>query len=285
MQRIPRKHPRHAPASHRIARGRTRHAPPSHLIPRDHPRYVSLKIRQKMVAGLASGIAAPEGLLAHGRGEAFDYLLGEKTQPEAKAAIKAAAAALLLAERPVLSVNGNVASLVPEEMIALARALPKSVIEVNLFHRNEGRIQKITRLLETFSRGKVQILGPGANARLPGLSSQRAKTFKEGMLAADVVLVPLEDGDRAEALKRAKKKVIAIDLNPMSRTARSADITIVDNIVRAMPILVSEVKALKKASRARLERIVLAFNNQKNLQKTLERMQGKLPSASFSSRS
>jgi 4-phosphopantoate--beta-alanine ligase len=225
-----------------------------------------------MVAGLASGIAAPEGLLAHGRGEAFDYLLGEKTTPEARTALRAAAAALLLAERPVLSVNGNVASLVPEEMIALARALPKSVIEVNLFHRTEGRIQKITRLLETFSRGKVQILGPGANARLPGLSSQRAKTFKEGMLAADVVLVPLEDGDRAEALKRAKKKVIAIDLNPMSRTARSADITIVDNIVRAMPLLVSQVNALKRASPASLRRIASSFDNRANLDRVLGRI-------------
>jgi 4-phosphopantoate--beta-alanine ligase len=225
-----------------------------------------------MVAGLASGIAAPEGLLAHGRGEAFDYLLGEKTTPEARTALRAAAAALLLAERPVLSVNGNVASLVPEEMIALARALPKSVIEVNLFHRTEGRIQKITRLLETFSRGKVQILGPGANARLPGLSSQRSKSFEEGMMAADVVLVPLEDGDRAEALKRAKKKVIAIDLNPMSRTARSADITIVDNIVRAMPLLVSQVNALKRASPASLRRIASSFDNRANLDRVLGRI-------------
>lgn len=230
-----------------------------------------------MVAGLASGIAAPEGLLAHGRGEAFDYLLGEKTQPEARAAIKAAAAALLLAERPVLSVNGNVASLVPEEMVALSRALPRSIIEVNLFHRTEGRIQKITSLLKTFSRGEVQILGPGADARLPGLSSQRAKTFREGMIAADVVLVPLEDGDRAEALKRAGKKVLAIDINPLSRTARAADITVVDNIVRAMPILVSEVKALKKASRARLERMVRGFNNEANLQRMHECMLGMLP--------
>jgi 4-phosphopantoate--beta-alanine ligase len=272
MHRISKVIPRHAPPSHLIPRGHMRHAPPSHRIPKDHPRYISLKIRQRMVAGLASGLAAPEGLLAHGRGEAFDYLLGEKTTPEARTALRAAAAALLLAERPVISVNGNVASLVPEEMIALARALPKSVIEVNLFHRNEGRIQKITRLLETFSRGKVQILGPGADARLPGLSSQRAKTFKEGMIAADVVLVPLEDGDRAEALKRAKKKVIAIDLNPMSRTARSADITIVDNIVRAMPKLVFQVNALKRAFPASLRRIASSFDNRANLDRVLGRI-------------
>src|SRR5512136_1779691 len=110
-----------------------------HRIPKDHPRYESLRIRQRMVSGWRRGLAAPEGLLAHGRGEAFDYLLGERTQPEALSAMRAAAAALLLARRPVLSVNGNVAALAPESMVALARELPGSVLEVNLFHRSEPR--------------------------------------------------------------------------------------------------------------------------------------------------
>ena len=56
--------------------------------------------------------------------------------------------------------------------------------------------------------------------------------------AKDVVLVPLEDGDRTIALKKAKKKIITFDLNPLSRTARTADITIVDNVTRAMKLLV-----------------------------------------------
>jgi len=243
-----------------------------HRIPRDHPRYVSLRIRQRIVSGHERGLTAPEGLLAHGRGEAFDYLLGERTTPEARKALRAAAAALLLAERPVISVNGNAASLVPGDIVSLARALPRAVIEVNLFHRTEGRIRKIARALGEFSRGRVQILGPGADARLPGLSSQRARTFRDGMLAADVVLVPLEDGDRAQALKKAKKTVIAIDLNPLSRTARFADITIVDNIVRAMPVLVIEVRRLRKAPPARLKRIASAFDNRANLDKALRRM-------------
>ena len=175
-----------------------------------------------------------------------------------------------------MSVNGNVASLVPQDIVDLARALPKAVIEVNLFYRTEARIRRITRLLRSFSRGKVPILGPGAHARLPGLGSQRARTFKDGMLSADVVLVPLEDGDRAEALKRAKKKVIAIDLNPVSRTARAADITIVDNIVRAMPLLVSEARRLRGASPARLKRIVAGFDNDENLRRMLRRILGGL---------
>ena len=64
-----------------------------------------------------------------GRGECFDYLLGETTA-SAAAAIRAGAALLLLAQRPAISVNGNVAALVPEEMVALAGPGP---LEVNLF--------------------------------------------------------------------------------------------------------------------------------------------------------
>ncbi len=54
-------------------------------------------------------------------------------------------------------------------------------------------------------------------------------TLYEGRIfAADVVIVPLEDGDRCEALKRWAKIVITVDLNPLSRTSRTADLTIVD---------------------------------------------------------
>jgi 4-phosphopantoate--beta-alanine ligase len=49
------------------------------LIPKSHPRAKSLLIREKLVSGFDSGLVAKEGLLAQGRGEAFYYLLGEKT--------------------------------------------------------------------------------------------------------------------------------------------------------------------------------------------------------------
>ena len=62
------------------------------LIPKSHPRVKSLLIREKLVSGFDNGLVAKEGLLAQGRGEAFDYLLGEKTGKTAKSAIKAAAA-------------------------------------------------------------------------------------------------------------------------------------------------------------------------------------------------
>jgi 4-phosphopantoate--beta-alanine ligase len=57
------------------------------------------------------------------------------------------------------------------------------------------------------------------------------------MYAADVVLVPLEDGDRCEVLVGMGKKVIAIDLNPLSRTAKKATLTVVDEVTRALPVI------------------------------------------------
>ena len=49
--------------------------------------------------------------------------LGEKTSKDATSqAIKAAAAQLLLAERPVISVNGNIAALCPKQIIKIIKA-------------------------------------------------------------------------------------------------------------------------------------------------------------------
>ena len=75
------------------------------MIPSSHPRAVSLLIRERLVSGFDNGLVAKEGLIAHGRGETFDYLLGEKTTKNAKKAIKAASQALILARSPVISVN------------------------------------------------------------------------------------------------------------------------------------------------------------------------------------
>jgi len=59
------------------------------LIPKSHPRAKSLLIREKLVDGFDNGLVAKEGLLAQGRGEAFDYLLGEKTGKATTQAIRA----------------------------------------------------------------------------------------------------------------------------------------------------------------------------------------------------
>ena len=213
-------------------------------IPKSHPRFVSLSIREKIVKGYNDGLVAKEGLLAHGRGEAFDYLVGEKTTRTAKAAINAAAVTLLSAQNPVISVNGNVAALCPKEIVQLAKAT-KAKIEVNLFYYDENRKKKIVKSLK--KAGAKQVLGtnPRSYRRIGGLDSPRRIVDKDGIFAADVVLVPLEDGDRTEALQKIGKTVITFDLNPLSRTAQTADITIVDNVIRGMRLLVSACKKSK----------------------------------------
>src|SRR3989304_3438473 len=111
-------------------------------IPRSHPRYASLITREKLVAAWKRGVVVPEGLVAHGRGEAWDYLFGEETSAPALVAEKTAAAYLVRAKHPVISVNGNVAGLAPREVVRLARATPAK-IEVNLFHRTATRARRI----------------------------------------------------------------------------------------------------------------------------------------------
>ncbi len=236
-------------------------------IPKSHPRFISLNIREKIIKGYNDGLVAKEGLLAHGRGEAFDYLIGEKTTRIAQTAINVAAATLLSAQCPVISVNGNVASLCPKEIVQLAK-ITKAKIEVNLFYYDEGRKKKIAKLLK--KAGAEQVLGtnPRLYRKIVGLDSSRRIVDKNGIFAGDVILVPLEDGDRTAALKKAGKTVITFDLNPLSRTAQTADITIVDNIVRGMKLLVS---ACKKSKRKRSD-----FNNKKSLARAVSEIKNNL---------
>ena len=89
------------------------------MIPKSHPRYESLLLRDKIVKAAEKGYLADSGMIAHGRGETFDYLIGEKTTETAKKACEAAVATILLAENPVLSVNGNTTALAIDEIIEL----------------------------------------------------------------------------------------------------------------------------------------------------------------------
>src|SRR5262245_26516792 len=111
-------------------------------IPLNHPRRASLLTRARLTEGTRQGITSLDGLIAHGRGEAFDYLLGEKTHDFATRAIEAAAALLLVAGHPVISVNGNAAALIPRELAALSQILSSS-LEVNLFHASREREDRI----------------------------------------------------------------------------------------------------------------------------------------------
>ncbi len=234
----------------------------------EHPRAESLEIRDKLIEGYEKGIVAKAGLLAHGRGEAFDYLLGERTNSNAHKAIKAAASLLLAAKKPVVSVNGNAAALVAKDIVGLAE-VTKAEIEVNLFHRSIKREKTIKKLLEESGAKEALGVGEAASAKIPEIASDRRRVDPDGILEADVVLVPLEDGDRTEALMKMGKKVIAIDLNPLSRTSQFASITIVDNIVRAMPALVRTAKELRREDRKKLKKITKSFDNRKNLSEAI----------------
>ena len=227
-------------------------------IPKSHPRYASLIMREKISDAMKRGLVHETGLIAHGRGEAYDYLIGEETIPYADDAEKITAAALLCANNPVISVNGNVIALVAKECISLSESIPAK-LEVNLFHRTDERMEKLTDELKL--QGAKKVYGEAADARIPGLEHDRGLCDKEGIFSADVVLVPLEDGDRCQALRDMGKTVIAIDLNPLSRTARTASVTIVDNVVRAIPNIKRWIKKLKNEDRKVLENIVKSWDN------------------------
>ncbi|CDG65278.1 4-phosphopantoate-beta-alanine ligase [Methanobacterium sp. MB1] len=240
-----------------------------HDMPPNHPRYQSLLLRDKMANAYKEGILADTALIAHGRGEAFDYILGEKTNVAALNAIKAASAALLLAKNPVLSINGNTSVLAAEDIVKLAQILPAKV-EINLFYRTPQRVMKVEEVLR--KAGATEILGKEGDDYLPleGLEGPRSRAHPEGVYKADVVLVPLEDGDRAEALVALGKTVITIDLNPLSRTAQTSSITIVDNIVRAIPLIIEEINKLKGCPVDELESIVREFDNKRNIASSLQ---------------
>lgn len=236
-------------------------------VPESHPRYVSLRLRDTIVTGVESGVTSIHGLMAHGRGEAFDYLIGEKTQPFAMDAIRAGAATLLLAEHPVISVNGNVAALTPGELVAFSKVL-KAPLEVNIFHASKEREDAIREHLK--KHGAFGVLMPTTEAQLSFIDSNRKFVHPEGIFRADVVFVPLEDGDRCEALQKMGKMVVTVDLNPMSRTAKQAGVTIVDNVVRALPLLIEEVQTLQALSSTALLEIVSQYNNDEILQAAVQ---------------
>ena len=239
------------------------------MIPSSHPRAVSLLIREKLIHGFENGLVAKEGLIAHGRGETFDYLLGEKTTKSAKKATKAAALALILAKKPVISVNGNIAALCAKEIVHLA-IIVDAKIEVNLFYGYKKRKQNIARILRKNGAKEILGLDPRSSRRISGLDSPRRVVDKDGIYAADTVLVPLEDGDRTLALVKAGKKVITFDLNPLSRTAQTADITIVDNVVRGLKELIIECKKVSKNPKT------IPFDNKRNLSEAINEIRKNL---------
>jgi 4-phosphopantoate--beta-alanine ligase len=227
--------------------------------------------RERLARCAKKGIVTQEGLTAHGRGEAFDYLIGERTIDSALLAERTAAAFLKAAYHPVISVNGNTAALAAHEIADLQGA-SGALVEVNLFHRTKKRVELIERLLEDAG---AEVFSGEAERLLP-LSHDRAWCRRNGMFSADVVLVPLEDGDRCEALVGMGKTVIAVDLNPLSRTARTATLTIVDELTRALPNIKNACNELSKKER---DRLIDSFDNNYLLTDAIREMTARLSHA------
>ena len=229
-------------------------------IPEDHPRYRSLMVRERLVELVEKGLVTPTGLISHGRGEAYDYLMGERSIRSSLVSEKVAAAYLLKADNPLVCVNGNAAALDPKGLIELAEAIPAKM-EVNIFHRSEERMERLITFLE--KEGAQNVLGKDPDAKIEGLSSDRALCTKEGIFDSDVILVPIEDGDRAEALARMGKVVISIDLNPLSRTSRAATVSISDEMSRALKNIISFIGELK-GREDEIDKAIEGFSNDDN---------------------
>lgn len=241
------------------------------MIPKSHPRYESLLLRDKIVKASEKGYLADSAMIAHGRGEAFDYLIGEQTTYPAKRAMYVAVAALLLSKNPVISVNGNATALAIDEMIELARAV-NAKIEINLFYRTDERVELLTGLYR--EHGYKEILGSLDDdiEYLNDIKNNRATASKTGIYSADTILIPLEDGDRAEILKKTGKNTITIDLNPLSRTSKMSDVSIMDNIVRAIPFMTKIAEDLKTQDKNVLMEMVNDFDNEENLKECIEQI-------------
>jgi 4-phosphopantoate--beta-alanine ligase len=244
-------------------------------VPSDHPRAQSLHYRHLLVDGVEAKVVTPSGLCAHGRGEAFDYLIGEKTPDYVKNTIEATVAKLLTAKHPIISVNGNIAALIPEELVEFSN-LTNIPLEINLFYRSPGRVEAIEAKLKKFNCKTLYGTSDAPQTQIKELTSNRRIVDPRGIAQADVVLVPLEDGDRTEALVAEGKFVIAIDLNPLSRTAQKAHITIVDNVIRCFPLMIEYAKKMlsdlskDSAKKENIKAIADKFDQKKNLASALD---------------
>lgn len=217
-------------------------------------------VRERLAEAVEKGLVNPTGLISHGRGEAFDYLMGERTLEPSLAAEKAAAAHLLRARNPVVCVNGNAAALDAKNLLALGERIPAKV-EVNIFHRTEARMNLLIDYLE--SQGGRNILGRDPDSRIPGLTSDRALCTGEGIFDCDVIVVPIEDGDRAEALVAMGKVVISIDLNPLSRTSKTASVSISDEMTRALENIMRFIDELRGDDEG-IDRTISEYDNRAN---------------------
>jgi 4-phosphopantoate--beta-alanine ligase len=239
---------------------------------KSHPRYQSLLMRHRLEMAAKAGMLADSALIAHGRGEAFDYLLGEVTIASAHDATMEALAHLQNADSAVISLNGNAIALAGKELMQLASLL-KIPVEVNIFYRTPERMKALlSHLYEIRDTNQldVEILGENPDAKIPGLEGPRAKCCESGIYNSDVILVPLEDGDRCEALVAMGKVVLVIDLNPLSRSAKMGSVTIVDELSRVAENL------LRGAMQKILRKPRTDYDNNDHLQSAIDHITSSL---------
>ena len=98
-----------------------------------------------LIESFENKVVASAGLIAHGRGEAFDYILGEETYEESIDASKAAIATILLAKLAIISVNGNSVALCPNELVQLSK-ITGAKLEINLFYGNKKNALNLPKL-------------------------------------------------------------------------------------------------------------------------------------------
>ncbi len=239
------------------------------MLNKDHPRYESLLYREKIVEAHKNGILADSGMIAHGRGETYDYLIGEKTTDNSLNTIEVASCYFLTRKRPVLSVNGNTTALVAEDVARLADMLDIPV-EINLYYRTPERIKNIEDVYKKL--GVKELLGTDEDDFIdtPDLNGPRSPVSIEGINKADLIFIPLEDGDRAEKLSKLDKDIVNVDLNPLSRTAVTSTVTIVDNIVRVMPLLIDCVEKYMDYDKKILLEKISEFDNRQNLDNAIQ---------------
>jgi 4-phosphopantoate--beta-alanine ligase len=140
---------------------------------------------------------------------------------------------------------------------------------VNLFHKSVARSNAIARILKKEDAFDVLGLDDKSKMMIKDISSNRKYVDKNGIMNSDTIFVALEDGDRTESLVKMGKKVISVDLNPLSRTAIASNITIVDNIVRVIPNMIKISEHLVKKDKYYLLQLIKSFDNKENIHKSL----------------
>ena len=127
--------------------------------------------------------------------------------------------------------------------------------------------------------GAKEILGVNLGeqaATIPEISHNRRIVDPNGIFKADVVFVPLEDGDRTMALRKMSKTVICVDLNPLSRTSVWSNVTIVNHVRRAVQEMVTIARNLKSLPRSKLIEILDKYDNNTMLKESVKFMAERL---------